>query len=349
MYRSLNIDSLGITGRQSELIELALSYRFKGLELDMEGYARHVETKGIEHANRCIESAKKTTVGLNIDVWEIPVDWNADEETIKTQITKIPALANAAKTIDATRCVTIVKPGSNTLALKDNFEFYAAKLNEIGELLAPHGVSLAVGFQAAATARADYEFEFVHTAETLQTLLSMVSAPNVGLYLDTWNWHLGGGTIDQVVALGMDKLVAVSVADIPADATADSIETNQRLLPGPAGVIPHADLLNKLHELEFTGPVASVPHVSQYKGITRDKLVAKVAEALRSVWPGADLLLEAETEAAERGEVHEPKEPEAEPAAEDAKADDAKADGDAEAKPAEDAKTDGEAEVKPAV
>ena len=269
MYRSLNIDSLGITGRQSELIELALSYRFKGLELDMEGYARQVETKGIEHANRCIESAKKTTVGLNIDVWQIPVDWDAEEETIKTQITKLPALANAAKTIDSTRCATIVKPGSATLPLKDNFDFYAGKLNEIGELLAPHGVSLAVGFQAAAKARADYEFEFVHTAETLLTLLSMVSAPNVGLYLDTWNWHLGGGTIDQVVKLGMDKLVAVSVADIPADATADSIEEIQRLLPDPAGVIPHADLLNKLHELEFPGPVSPVPHVSQYKGITR--------------------------------------------------------------------------------
>ena len=298
MYRSLNVDSLGITGRQSELIELALSNRFKGLEIDIEAFARSVETKGAEHATRCIDSAKKA-VGLNIGVWTLPVRWNNDEEAIKAQITKLPALANAAKIIDASHCITIVDPGSATLPLKDNFDFYTQKLNEIGDLLAPHGVSLGVGFKAAAKAREGLEFDFVHQAETMLTLLSMLPSDTIGLHLDTWNWHLGGGTIDQVMGLGVNKIKSVSVADVPADVTADTVELNQRLLPDPEGVIPHADLLNQLHEAGFEGPVSATPHVSQYKGTTRDKLVAKVAAALRSVWPGADLLEEAEQEAAE--------------------------------------------------
>lgn len=329
MYRSLSIESLGITGRQSELIELALSNRFKGLEIDIEAFARSVETKGVEHATRCIESAKKAA-SLNVDAWELPVDWAAEEDTIKAQITKLPALANAAKVIEANCCVTVIDPGSATLPLKDNFDFYSGKLNEIGDLLAPHGVSLGVGFKAAAKAREGFEFEFVKDAETMLTLLGMVPASNVGLFLDTWNWHLGGGTVDQVLGLGVDKIVAISVADVPADATADSIELNQRLLPDPEGVIPHGELLTKLHELGFAGPVAAVPHISQYRGITRDKLVAKVANALRSVWPGADLQEEAENEAAANGQ--EPPAPPAEPAAEGAESADKDAEGDA-AKP----------------
>jgi hypothetical protein len=35
MYKNLNTAALGITGRQSELIELALTYGFRGLDLDM--------------------------------------------------------------------------------------------------------------------------------------------------------------------------------------------------------------------------------------------------------------------------------------------------------------------------
>ena len=298
MYRSLNVETLGITGRQSELIELALTYRFKGLDIDIETFARQVEARGQEHASRCLDSAKKCT-GLGIGVWQLPISWDADETRLKEQLTRLPALANGAKTINATRCVTTILPGSDTLTLKENFDFHSAKLSEIGELLAPHGISLGVGFKAAEKARDGFEHQFVSTAETMTTLLEMVAASNVGLYLDTWNWHLGGGTIEQIEKMGVSKIVAVSVADIPAGANAESIELNQRLLPDPEGVIPHTDILNKLHDLDFDGPVTPIPHTSQYKGITRDKIVQKTADALRSVWPGAELMKEAEAEAAE--------------------------------------------------
>ena len=45
MYRSLNVETLGVTGRQSELIELVLSYRFKGLDIDIEAFARQLNEK----------------------------------------------------------------------------------------------------------------------------------------------------------------------------------------------------------------------------------------------------------------------------------------------------------------
>ena len=303
MYRCLNVETLGISGRQSELIELALSNRFKGIELDMETLARQVDSRGQEYATSCIDSAKKCKVGLQVGPWKLPIEWDADEARLKEQITRIPALANVAKMVEANLCTTNVLPGSDTLALKENFEFYAAKLSEIGDLLAPHGIKLAVGFHAAEAARTGKEHQFICKADDMVTLLQMVKSDSVGLYLDTWNWHLGGGTLATIEKLGVDKLFAVSVADVPADAAVESIELKQRLLPDPAaGVIPLAEMLNRLHELEFDGPATPTPHISQYKGITRDKIVTKVSEALRAVWPGADLAAEAAAEAVERGE-----------------------------------------------
>lgn len=299
MYRSLNVETLGVTGRQSELIELVLSYRFKGLDIDIEAFARQVEKRGLEYAARCIDSARKSSAGLSMGAWKLPIRWQGPDDAFKEDLQKLPTLANTAKYIEATRCVTTVRPGDEERPLKENFDFHTARFTEIAELLAPHGIRLGIGFQAAEKAAEGLEHKFIDTAESLVTLIQMINSDQVGLHLDTWNWHFGGGTMELLDKLGGDKVVAVRAADAPADTSASSVELNQRLLPDPAGVVPNADILNKLHELGFDGPVTPYPHVSQYKGITRDKIVQKAADALRSVWPGIELQREAEAEAEE--------------------------------------------------
>ncbi len=58
MYKNLNSDALGISGRQSELIELALTHKFSGLDLDLAPLCRQVQSRGLEHARRFLDSAK---------------------------------------------------------------------------------------------------------------------------------------------------------------------------------------------------------------------------------------------------------------------------------------------------
>jgi hypothetical protein len=93
------------------------------------------------------------------------------------------------------------------------------------------------------------------------------------------------------------------VADAPAGASAASITLRDRLLPSPTGVVPNAAILTKLSELSYEGPVTPLPHPSQFKGVTRDKNVKQAAEAMISVWPGAELV---EEEAAEAGDAAPP-------------------------------------------
>ena len=54
MFKVLSCDALGISGRQSEIIELALSYRYSGIEIDIPLFCKQVELRGIEHARRFI-------------------------------------------------------------------------------------------------------------------------------------------------------------------------------------------------------------------------------------------------------------------------------------------------------
>ena len=289
MYGSLNIDSLGITGRQSELIELALTHLFKGLDLDLETFSRQVEERGQEHAARFINSAE-----IRIGTWQLPVRWQEDEETFKEDLQKLSTIASVASTIGANRCITDVMSGSDSLPLQENFEFHRARFTDVAERLAPHGISLGLGFQAAAASRVGLAHQFVVEADGLIALMKSVSADNVGLYLDTWNWHLGGGTADQLAELTADDVVAVCVADIPSAATAATIELSQRLLPSPTGVVPVAEILLKLREMEYLGPVIPRPDVSQFTGVTRDVIVQQTADALHSVWPGGDVTEEDE-------------------------------------------------------
>ena len=57
MYRNLDAVALGISGRQSELIELALTYGFSGLDVDIASFLKRARNNGVEQACRFMNSA----------------------------------------------------------------------------------------------------------------------------------------------------------------------------------------------------------------------------------------------------------------------------------------------------
>ena len=44
MYKNLSPSAIGVFGRQSELLEIALTHRFKGLEIDINEVLRRAQT-----------------------------------------------------------------------------------------------------------------------------------------------------------------------------------------------------------------------------------------------------------------------------------------------------------------
>ena len=298
MFRNFNSDCLGIAGRQSELIEVALSYKFGGMDIDMAAFAKQAGSRGFEHAFRYLESA-----GLRVGTFELPVRLCGEDAAFNEGLAALKEVAESAKKINATRCVAGVQPGSDDFPFQENFERHQTRLKAIAEILEPHDIRLGLEFQAAEHLRKDLAFEFISTPEKLISLVDVIGSPSIGLTLDLWNWHVAGATVDDVKKLSADKVVAVKIADVPAGSVAE-LESNQRLMPGSSGVAPAKEFLAALQEIGFDGPVTAYPHSSQVKRGSRDVMSRQLLESLKSVWGAAPLpedideSAEAEVEAA---------------------------------------------------
>src|SRR5262249_8736205 len=151
MYKNLSPRLLGISGRDSEIIELVLSYGFKGLELDLVEFAAEVEKHGFARASRLIVSAR-----LKIGSFSLPADWNSD----KVDLTRRGKLAELANQLGCTRATVTIEPGDDARPYHENFEFHRRRLVELAEALAVHKIRLGVGFVAPVACRADRRFQF---------------------------------------------------------------------------------------------------------------------------------------------------------------------------------------------
>jgi sugar phosphate isomerase/epimerase len=284
MFKNLGPEVLGISGRESEVIELALSYGFKGLDLDLADFAEQVKTQGMARASRLIQSAR-----LKIGSFRVPVRWEDDSPNYKTDLEKLPELAQLAEQMGCTRATVTIEPANDVRPYHENFEFHLRRFAEIARVLSPYKIRLGVGFLAPLSCRHGRTFPFIQVADAAILLLRSIGAANVGLAFDSWHWHLGGGTLDQLRAVKGDKIVTVSLADCNADATAENAQVESRRLPDAGAPLDAAAVLSTLAELRYDGPVTPAPDKSQFVAQSREKIVKQAGAALDRVWKAAGL------------------------------------------------------------
>ena len=279
MYRSLSPKAMGITGRQSEIIELALTYGFRGLELDIYDFSKRVEHRGLEHAARFIRSSQ-----LKIGGFEVPVRWRGEDAVYRADMEKLDTIAGYAAAIGAKKCHTVVLPVSNHFPYHENFEVHRRRLGEMATVLEKHGLRLGVGLLAAQSHRDEQQYQFIREAEPLLMLLKSIGNDNLGLMLDTWNWHFAGGTRDAVQALGSKGIVSVYVAEAPADVDANALTDEMRLLPNEQGPVDNVGVLRSVYDMGYRGPITLAPHPRVFSGKTRDAIVQSCGTALEDLW-----------------------------------------------------------------
>jgi sugar phosphate isomerase/epimerase len=286
MFKNLSPDALGISAGPSELIELALSFGFRGVDLNLPEFARQVQEYGLPKARRLLDSAK-----LKIGSFTLPLDCGADDATFKHELDQLPTLVAPAVEVGATRAVTVIEPACDERPYHQNFELHCRRLSDIAKKLEPLGVRLGVGFQALAEFRNGKHFEFVHSLDALLVLLSTVGARQVGVSLDLWQVWAAGGSLDAVrTKLKSDQIVTVQLADADAAvATPELAPLSSRRLPGETGLIDSAAALVTLAELGYHGPITPTPDTSRFVGVRRDAIVKLAAEKLDAVWKVAGL------------------------------------------------------------
>jgi sugar phosphate isomerase/epimerase len=284
MFKNLSLEALGISGTQNETIELALSHGFKSIDLDLADFGRQVEAKGLPHARRLLDSAK-----LKYGGFELPVAWAADDATYQRDLEQLQKLAPLAAELGCKRAVTTLAPASDERPYHQNFEFHRQRLASLAGVLEPLGIRLGVNFLATAEHRQDKRFEFIHQFAPLLMLLNMVGRRNLGIVLDLWQFHVSTGGLENLRTLTAEQIVAVRVADFPADAPRESARDAERLLPGETGIIDTPAALVALAEKGYDGPITPYPHRSRFQGQRREEIARRAAQSLDQVWKAAGL------------------------------------------------------------
>ncbi len=292
MYKNLNPAALGVSGRQSELIELTLTYGFDGLDLEASELLKRATLQGVEEAAKYIRSGN-----VKVGGWSLPAQLSANDRAFQTDLERLASLAPTAKEMGFNSCNADIEPGSDDMPFHENFERHRERLTKIGEVLQPLGIRVGLRLLPTAKQREGRKFPFIHQAEELLTLVKTTNHKCVGLALDTWSWKVGGGANDQLSELQGDQIVTVCLADVPDDADLATVTTTERLLPTVDSVDEHAKLLVMLVERGYEGPVTIMPHSSQLAKLTRDVSVERCSTLLSNMWTAAGVPKEEAAEA----------------------------------------------------
>lgn len=283
MFRNLSIYGLPLSGRPSELIELALSFGFEALDLDILDFQRQADAFGADHARRLMVSAR-----LKAGTFRLPVDLAADEATFAAEMKQLPARLDAAKATEAMRAVASVEPGSDEHGFKDFFELYRTRLDAIGGELASRGMQLGLALKPAADARTGKTHQFITTYEELLGLV-VASHAQVGVVIDAWALHVTGESLDIVGRVPAGRIVEVRLSDAPRDVAGADLTSAQRLMPGDTGVIKGAAVLQATKAAGFTGPVTPYADRATLASRGREKTVRFAGERMEAVWREAGL------------------------------------------------------------
>lgn len=283
MFRNLSIYGLPLSGRPSELIELALSFGFEALDLDILDFQRQAEAFGADHARRLMVSAR-----LKAGSFRLPVNLAADEATFAAEMKQLPARLDVAQAAEASRAVTTVEPASDDHGFKDFFELYRTRLDAVGEQLASRGIQLGLAIRPETEARAGKTHQFITTFEELLGLVTTAHS-QVGAVVDAWALRVTGEPLDVIAKVPAGRIVEVRLSDAPREVPGRDLTVEQRLMPGETGVIDAAAVVKAAQAAGFAGPVTPWANRATLAGRGREKTVRLAGDRMEAVWRSAGL------------------------------------------------------------
>ena len=302
MYKILNSQGLGINGKQNELIELALTHGFNGVEVDMEDLIGRHDALGKVFACQFLQSAK-----IDMGTFKLPIDFGATEEAYTASVANIDTIVDLATTLNARCCYVEIPPTNASHSFQECFEAYQSRLQAIAEKFADCPTRIGLALKSSSGKEVDGEFKFIQTSEELMTLVKAIGSPKVGVCLDTWEWVVGGGTIELLKGADLGSLITeVRLADVAADADVNNIKSSERTdLPADAAGSFSYQVAQLLVSGSCDVPISVATDSSTFSSGSRDANVARLSSQL-------DLLIAGEDPAAIAAAAAEPAEGEGE-------------------------------------
>ena len=276
---------MGLDLDAHEAIKLAHAAGFGGVDL----LVRDVVASGVDPRELRSEI---DNLGLRPGAWPLPMNWKADAESFERDLRDLPSYARCASILGLTRTGTWVLPdvpaGST---FEETLEMHFKRLAAIAQRLDDFGIALGLEVIGVESSRRPGSEPFVHQLADLQREFKPLLEvnPNMGILLDGFHLHAAGENIEAGLAWGVDKIVWVHVADVPAGFLGERsrIIDRQRGLPGQSTLMSTKGLLQSLHDAGYKGAVTAEPF-SECEALqeqTPIEAANRVAASMRFIWP----------------------------------------------------------------
>ena len=294
MFTSFSARAIGLSDLSaSATIDLAAEGGFAGVDF----LVRDLVRDGSDPASLRDQMDRRGLIG---GAWHLPVAWRGDEPTFRADLAELPELAAVAARLGLTRTGTAVltetpaRPAEDAdpaAYLGDVARMHVRRLGQIARILADHGSRLGLEVVGVRSFRTGRGLPFVTRLADLDPTLGAVwdESANLGLLLDAFHLYAADEAIDAGLARGVDRIVWVHVADLPADAgpDRDRIVDGDRGLPGENGAVDVTSFLQRLKDEGYDGPVTveAMSGCRSLAGLDPAAMARKVGAAVRAVWP----------------------------------------------------------------
>jgi sugar phosphate isomerase/epimerase len=283
MFPSFNARALGLALSADETLVLAAKAGFLGVDLLL----RDLRQEGVDPATL---RAKMRDLGLRAGAFPLPMNWRGNANAFQRDLGELPGLAAYAAALGLRRTGTWVLP-ETFRSIEQTFDMHVDRLGAIARVLEPHGIRLGLEVVGVASSRTGKGVPFVSRLAGLDPLLTALQArvSNVGILADSFHLYAAGESVEEAVRRGVEQVVWVHVADLPASSSPDrtAIQDTERGLPGEHGAVASEALLQAIYALGYDGPVTAEPMAGclSLRGLNSREMSCRVADALRSVWP----------------------------------------------------------------
>lgn len=284
MYKNLNATVLGVSGRQSELIELAMTYGFRGLDIDIVDLVKRTQRSEFDKASRYLLSSKMFVSGF-----DVPIDLDADDASFEKTLATLPTTIEIAGKVGARAGFVRLPAATDRLPFHEYFDVMRKRIDKIGAMFEKNNVMVGLYFSTAQENRENRQFKFVQDVESFLAFFKACTSPSVGIVVDSFNWVVGGGTFEQLESIPGNKIAALRLADAESLPSINDASVKMRQTAGTTGVIDNVRFASTVSKAGYQGPITSFAHASNFGGMTRDSIVAKSQDALDHVLASAGL------------------------------------------------------------
>lgn len=297
MLKNFSPKALGINGRQSELIELALTYGFRSMDIDMYEILRRSQRTTAEDAAKFVKAAMiddrlgKDKMGRleAIGGFELEIDLDASDEEFKSQVGTLHPLSELAADLEVTRAYLCLPPATDSMPYHEFFEAQSARVKQVAEVLGGKNIRLGISFDASREPEHGKQYDFIRNVEGLIAFVKSVASPGIGYVIDTWDWVVGDGAMDQLSEIAGSDIVAIRLGTLADDADPSKATIGDRVLPSNEGTLNHTSVVKYAMEAGFDGPICPSASPSRYKGQTRENTVKQSQEAIDQICQEAGL------------------------------------------------------------